>query len=349
MPGGTPVSTRLPGTDAASFGGDASWRRGVGLLWTFFILIAAGEAFVLAVYLLSGGFYWPKIGDVLRLLALCGVFLALWSGWTWTRWVLAAVALLAGLRTVLMSFLVDYHGVSPDPSRSAQALGTLVYLGALMALGFLYLGLAAYLVFSADVVAFAQHRREKGRGWVIVPVGLLVGGYCIFMLSAELLLRHSLEGMQKTMSRIAQDDMRTLAAQWNPDALKTVLDTEALQGWNVAGREGFMDALRPLGTYLGPGDEDAGVFVDIGGIGTSSFVRGECRETVRCSEGRATLGFLLLRPWFGPWRVVTVNVGDVQFYEPSAHTPATPPPAASPTGWFRSTTPAATPVPSTGG
>lgn len=336
-----PVRTRAPGTEPVGDGGDANWRRGVGILWTLFVLIALGEAFNLAVYLMAGGSDWLTVGNALRLFALCGGFLALWRGWTWTRWVLAVIALLVGVRTVLFSFIVNDYGRSAASAQAGQAIIAFVYFVVLLAVGVLYVVLAACLVFSADVVAFTEHRRKEGRRWMIVPVGLLVGGYYVAMLGAEYTLRHSLEDMRSVMSRLAQENVRTMVADWNPDSIKGFLDEKALRNWPDVSREGFMSTLRPLGTYLGPGDEDAGVFLNPGGIGTASAIRGECHETVRCSEGRATLNFTFTRPLFGSWRVESLNVGTIEFYEPAASRPKPPPTTTA--------TPAVPPAPSTGG
>lgn len=340
LPERAPVSARLPGTDAASYGGDMSWRRGTVVLWTLFGLIAAGEAFILAVYLLAGGSHWPTVGDALRLSALGGVFVALWFGWTWTRWVLAVVAFLVGMGRLMLSFRADYHGLNAESAQLAQAVGTLFFLGVLLAVGALYLILSAYLVFSADVLAFTRHRREEGRQWVIFPVGLAVGSYWVAMIGAHFVLHRGLESMRPTLALLARKDAETVAANWDPNALPTFLDAGALNAWPDAGRQNLMNVLRPLGSYLGPGDEDALVSTRADQIGTRFFIRGTCHETLRCTEGRVTFLFAFARPISGPWRAVDLSVGNIQFYKPPA-------PAAAPTPV--PVTPAATPVPSTGG
>ena len=316
-----------------------SWRRGVAVLWILFILIALGEVFELLVYLAAAGSQWLGliavfwVSDVLRLVAVCGGFVALWLGWGRTRWGLAVVAFLVGARTVLGSFLVDYHRLNPDAAAAPEAFGTLFYFGATLALGVLYLILAAYLLFSADLLAFVQHRREAGRGWVVVPVGLLVGVYCAAMLSARFVLRHELEGMRPEMLRLARHDAEAMASHWDPASIVSFLDPKSLEYWPEAGRQNLMNILQPLGSFLGPGEEQSTVRINPGEFGTSFFIRGTCQEVVRCTEGRATFSFTLVRPFSGPWRVVDLSMGDLQLYNPLK-------PAAIP---------AATPVPPPGG
>ena len=331
IPDQAPASTRLPGTDAASYGGDVNWRRGVAILWVLFGLIAVGEAFELLVHQATGGSQWSELPTVCRLLIVGSGFLALWFGWSWTRWALAAVAFFVGGATLLLSFRADYHGLNPDSA--AQGFGVLFHLGAIIALGAAYLILAAFLIFSVDLLAFVQHRWESGRGWVAAPVGLLVAGYCAAMGGAPFVLHRELESTRPAMLRLARHDAEVMAAHWDPESIPTFLDAKALESWPDAGRQNLMNLLRPLGTYLGPGEEGSGVFFDPTRIGASDCIRGTCQEAVRCTEGRTVFYFALARPLFGPWRVVDFSMRNRQFYNP-------PKPAANP---------AATPVPSTGG
>ena len=244
---------------------------------------------------------------------------------------MAALAFLVGANTLLHSFRADYHGLNPDST--VEGFSVLVNLGAIIALGTLYLVLAAFLIFSADLLAFVQHRWEAGRGWVAVPVGVLVVGYCAAMLCVPFVLHRELENTRPAMLRLARDDAEAMAIRWDPDAITTFLDAKALESWPDAGRRNLMNLLRPLGTYLGPGEEGSGVFFDPTRIGASDCIRGTCQEAVRCTEGRTIFYFALARPLFGPWRVVDFSMRSTQFYNP-------PKPAANP---------AATPVPSTGG
>ena len=101
-----------------------------------------------------------------------------------------------------------------------------------------------------------------------------------------------------------------------------------------------MRTIRPLGTYLVSSDEGARAVFYYDSSAKALMVHGECRETVRCTNGHATFSFSMQRPLAGGWRVVQLSVGEVEFYKPTTPEPAPAAPAASP---------AATPVPSTGG
>ena len=139
--------------------------------------------------------------------------------------------------------------------------------------------------------------------------------------------------MRPEMLGLARQDAANLAARWDPDSITGFLDPKSLEYWPEAGRQNLMNILRPLGSYLGPGEEQATVRMNPDRFGTSYFIYGNCQEVVRCSEGRATFYFTLVRPFFGPWRVVDLSMGNMQLYDPLK-------PGASPT---------ATPTPPTGG
>lgn len=315
-------STRLPGADAAGGGGDASWQRGVTVLWVLFGLIAAAEALLLTVYLSAGGLQWPHVSDVFRLTVFCGVFLALWLGWYWTRWVLAVVAFFAGARTLVLVLVTSNRGAGSEYLTSAELFGSTVYTGILVLVGTLYLALAAYLIFSADVLAFTEHRRQEGRAWVVFPVALLLGIYWATMLGGDFALRRWLAGTRASMEQLARTDVRRIAAGWDPASLATVLDSQALQAWPPEGREGFMQTVRPLGTYLVSSDVSAQTAFDHDPATMAMQVRGEYQEVVRCTNGHARFVFRMTRPLMGSWRVNYVTVGEVEFY--------TSPPSPSP-------------------
>ena len=135
---------------------------------------------------------------------------------------------------------------------------------------------------------------------------LLVGGYWDVMIGAQFFVHRQLETLRPEMLRVARHDAEIMAAHWDPDAVITFLDPESLKVWPEAGRKNFMDLLRPLGSYPGSHEEESALYVNATEVNGPFFIRGTCRETVRCTEGRTTLSFTLARPLSGPWRVVDI-------------------------------------------
>ena len=112
-------ASRLPGTYAANYGGEEmNWRRGVGVLWTLFVLAGAAELLRAAFYLLAGHAGWPLTYEVVRVGIAAAVFVTLWLGWGWSRWLLVVADFLFGAWTIIM--VVAGHVAQHSPEAGAE-------------------------------------------------------------------------------------------------------------------------------------------------------------------------------------------------------------------------------------
>ena len=343
---------RLPGTYAANYGGDdMDWRRGVGVLWTLFALAVAGELVRAAFYLLAGYADWPLFPDLARVSIGALVFTALWLGWGWTRWVLVVTDFLFGVWLVMMVVAKLPPG---EP--------TIVSLPKL-ALGVIYLCSAGYLAFSADVVDFARHRREEGRGWVVAPVALLAAGYVTLVCLAQVPYWFYLEVEAVPAEQFGDETLQAMCARWNPDALAARGDEAFLTAWPEAARRAALASLSPLGelkdlskhvnvdrTAVNPsgnrfimryqyGQKKTGtaqghdrpnlVRIKIDGTTTDASGGGFVlqyhydRERVNFAHGHAHFGLVLMKHPLGGWRLDNFVVYDLVM-DPAPGRPPSP-------------------------
>ena len=241
---------RLPGTYAANYGGDdMNWRRGVGVLWTLFALAATGEILRAAFYLLAGHAGWPLAYDVARVSIGAAVFVALWLGWGWTRWVLAVTDFLFGAWLTIMVVAGHMAQNAPDAVARGQLPpgDPIVETLPKLALGVVYLFTAGYLAFSADVVDFVRHRREEGRGWVVVPVALLAAAYVALVVTAQVPYWFYVGAEVVGAKQFGDETLRAMCDHWNPDALGARGDEAFLTMWPDATRKSALASLSPLG------------------------------------------------------------------------------------------------------
>ena len=120
-------NSRLPGTYAANYGSDPSWKRGATVLCLLFGLAAAAEFFRAVFSVWSGTRLLPVEPETGRLIEMgrvvgeATIFLLLWVGWSWVRWVLVAADFLFGAFFLITAVapLPTPAGHSPSPRGSS--------------------------------------------------------------------------------------------------------------------------------------------------------------------------------------------------------------------------------------
>ena len=327
---------RLPGTYAANYGDDMNWHRGVAVLWTLFGLAALGELVHAAFYMLAGHAGWPLSYDLARVGVGALVFLTLWLGWSWTRWLLVVADFLFGMWLVI--WVVAGHTASGQPPPGMEAVPGEALIETLpkLALGIIYLFTAGYLAFSADVIDFTRHRREEGRGWVFIPVLVLVTIYVALVATAQVPYWLWIALQSKRAQTFGDETMHAMTDHWNSDALAAQGDEHFLQTWTPEFRGKALGSLAPLGTLQklnGVSTAMLPTTVDDQGGGFLVQYRYDVQR-VNFSHGHAHFNLLLTKHPFGSWRLDNFEVDDVNFdtapkpLPPAAPVPA---PAAAPT------------------
>ena len=329
-----PVRTsRLPGTYAANYGGeDMNWRRGVGVLWTLFVLAGAAELLRAAFYLLAGHAGWPLSYEVVRIGIAATVFVTLWLGWGWSRWLLVVADFLFGAWTIIMVVAGHVAQHSPEAVLSGRlpAADPTIETLPKLALSVVCLITAGYLAFSADVVDFLRHRRENGRGWVVLPVGALAAGYVALVCLAQVPYWTwiGFEGFQA--KAFGDETLHAICDHWNPDSLAAQGDGDFLKVWTDAARKSSMASLSALGELKAMNKsftKAAGTATDAAGTG---FVLGYNydRERVDFTHGHAHFNFLVTKHPLGAWRLNNFVVYDIVMDPaPGAAAAAAPGPA----------------------
>lgn len=309
-------SSRLPGTYAANSGEDMNWRRGVTVLWVLFGLAAVGEIFHGAFYLLAGHAGWPLNRDAVRVGVGSLVFLTLWLGWGWTRYLLVVVDFGFGIWMVVWS-VAEHVAVGARPISAQQQMASSALIETLpeLALGILYLVTAAYLAFSADMVDFARHRREEGRGWVFVPVLALAAVYTLVVLTLQLPYRIWLGVQERGAQQFGDDTVRAMAEHWDPQTLTDRGDEAFLRAFPPEFRKSSMASLSPFGGLQRLEEARANALpttVDASGFG---FVEQYSYDVKRVdfAHGHAHFSFFLTRGLLGPWKLDNFIVDQVAF------------------------------------
>ena len=326
-------SSRLPGTYASNYGGDPSWRRGVAVLWVLFGLAAVGEFFRALFNVLSGNPGLPFPYEAGRIGIEAGVFVLLWIGWSWLRWLLVAVDFLFGVFFIMTVMAPLPIGPAGAVARSAPALVTMPQL----ALGMIYLISAGYFAFSADVIGFTRHRRGEGRGWVVVPVALFAGACAWALLNVQPLCAMVFARWQPEVGQFATESLRAIAQSWDVAAYDQRADEDYLKVWTKDDQR-----VPTFGTLTGLGAIQSVPAVKIGEAvpsinrNNSGFlVRYHCTfGKLRCAHGTlANFGCLVSRRLpMGPWRLENLDLVDPEFDPAPPAAPATPniPPPATP-------------------
>ena len=314
----TPVrASRLPGTYAANYGGeDMNWRRGVGVLWTLFLLAGLCECLRAAFYVMAGHAGWPLSYDVAKVSIGAAVFVTLWLGWGWTRWVLVVADFLAGVWLIIMVIAGHMAQHSPAAVASGQlpAADPIIETLPKLALGVVCLCTAGYLAFSADVVDFLRHRREEGRGWVVAPVAALAAGYVALVCLMQVPYWFYV-GLETAPARAFGDHaLRTLSARWNSDDLASLGDDDFRKFWPEATRKTVLGSLAPLGELKDVNTlvaKFSGTGVDASGM---SFIMAyNCDgERVEFAHGHARFDFFLIKHPFGAWHLNNFTVSEIK-------------------------------------
>lgn len=328
------TSSRLPGTYAANYGGDPNWKRGVSVLWLLFGLAAVAEFFRALFLVWSGTRALPLPYETGRIVAEAAVFLLLWVGWSWPRWVLVAVDFLFGVWFILSVVAPLPAGPGGQVARSAPALVTLPQL----ALGVIYLFTAGYMAFSADVIGFTRHRREEGRGWVIVPLALIVGAYAFVVCNVQPYCQRLFEQWKPQAAQFATESFHAMARNWDVGAYEQRADPEYLKVWTPDQRRMTFGTLAGYGPSTNLPDtkmiDQPQASVTRNGNGFQ--VSYDCEfGKVRFAKGSGNFGCLVTRRMFGPWQLEKLVVSEPEF-DPA-------PPAATPSP-ASATVPGATPA-----
>ena len=313
-------------TSTAGYDEDANWRRGVTFLWILFGLIALAEACHVAFDAFDGYTAGLPVSDLFRVCLLCGVFLTLWFGWNWTRWLLVVFAFLFGAgQLVGLMRLTDMQLRAGAATESQPLPGHLLYNAPILAAAVLYLLLAGYLAFASDVPAFTRHRREEGRGWVAVPVALLLAAYVAVLFIMPLVYKIWLDGQREDARKFGQETLRAISERWDPAVFASRCDEELLAYFQEGDRQRMMASLAPLG----PVQDAAGEVSRLSSrfdAGQQGFVlRGGYVAQGQFAHGKARLTFALKRSFSGPWRVRLITAENISFDPAPAATPAASP------------------------
>ena len=314
-------ASRLPGTYAANYSDDPNWRRGVTVLWLLFGLAAAAEFFRALFIAWSGNKGLPPEYEAGRIGAEAVVFLLLWVGWSWPRWLLVAVDFLFGawfIISVVAPLPTDPRG--PVAAHPGVGFATIPQL----ALGVIYLASATYLAFSADVIGFVRHRREEGRGWVVVPLILIVGATAVLVCNVQPFCKALFEQWRPEAAQFATESLRDMAQNWDVAAYEKRADPEYLKVWTEDQRR------LTFGTLAGFGPSHnlpAAKMVDepqagVARGGGAFLVSYDCEfGKVRFAHGSGSFGCIVSRHMFGPWQLENLVVSEPEF-DPAPAAPA---------------------------
>ena len=336
----TPVrGTNLLAASSSGYSEDSNWRRGITWLWVLFGGIALAEA-CYAVFAALGGYtlQLPPGYDLIPVYLLCAVFLTLWFGWNWTRWILALFAFLFGAwLAVTLLRETDVQLQAGAGIKGQPGTGFLAKLP-LVAASLLYLILALYLTFGSDVAAFTKHRREEGRGWVAVPIALLLGVYVVAMMAVPDLYKIWMRQQQAAVTDYGRDTLRTAAEHWDSAVLAARFDDSLLERVPPETRAKMLAIYTPLGPLQRTDQEVSHVSSQFDPQENRFVLRGDYTAWGQFAHGKDHFSFNVSRSLFGPWQVSLFTEDGMAVDRPPA--PAAPVPAA---------TPAASPVPPAAG
>ncbi len=312
---------RLPGTYAANYESDMNWRRGVAVLWILFGAMAVCEAVYTAFYYLQGGVDYFSPFTAGRLVAEAALFLALWVGWGWLRWVLASVDFLYGAWLVM--WLIASHtrdpNAPPDTPPPVWGIASIPIL----ATALVYLTTAMYLAFSADVLDFLRHRREEGRGWVVAPLAALVGFYLLTLFSAQTIYLRWLNLERASAARFVTESVQTISTQrWDAEAYESRADPGYLKTWFEGDRKDVFHQLSRLGEFRDAASPPkAAVGSSLDATGGGYVVRGQVQlGQVNFVHGNTVFTIDVTRTLFGPWKMQSFDAGNPRFDAASSST-----------------------------
>ncbi len=310
--------SRLPGTYAANYGREPSWKRGLFVLLLLFGLagVAAFLRVLVIVWSSSRGLpLLPETGRLVEIGRIAGVavlFSLLWTGWNLPRWLLATVVFFFGL-----FFVITVAAPLPTPPGAIPVLnGGRIVSAPQLALGVIYLVTAAYLIFSMDVISWARHRREAGRGWLILPVALVAGAYAFALGNVQPYYRQQFERWKPEAAQFATEGLSAMAQNWDVAAYDQRADPEYLKLWTADKRQPTFATLAGLGPATSAlpeakvtGEPRASVTRDGGSFQVSytcDFGR------VKFAHGSAAFGCIVSRSIRGVWHLQDLLVGDLE-------------------------------------
>ena len=334
----TPVrGANLLTTSTVGYNEDASWRRGITLLWIVFGGIALAEA-CYAVFGALGGYTLPVPPgfDLARVCLLCGVFLTLWFGWNWTRWILALFAFLFGLWLAVTLLRETDIQLQASAGTKGQPASAIIEKAPLVAASLLYLILSLYLTFGSDVPAFTKHRREEGRGWIALPIALLLGAYVVAIMAVPNLVNLWVHQQQEAAKNFGRDTLRAISEHWDSATLMARCEDQLLQKIPPDSQKKMLVMYTPLGPLQNVIQESSHASSLFDAQEQRFVVRGDYIALAQFAHGRDQFSFNVARSLFGPWQVSLYSEEGLSVDRP----PAPPAPAA---------TPAASPVPPAGG
>ena len=330
-------ASRLPGTYAANYGSEPSWKRGLFVLLLLFGLAAVAGFLRVLVIVWSGSRGLPllpetgRLVEIGRIAGVATLFALLWTGWSLPRWLLAVVIFFFGL-----FFVITVAAPLPTPPGAIPVLnGGRIVAAPQLALGVIYLVTAAYLVFSMDVISWARHRREAGRGWVILPVALVAGAYAFALSNVQPYYRQQFERWKPEAAQFATEAMRAVAQNWDLAAYEQRADPEYLKIWTPDQRKMTFGTLAGLGATpaFPEGKETDEPKPSVTRDGRSFQVSYTCDfGKVRSAHGTADFGCIVSRSIGGVWHLQNLLISDPVFDPaPDAVAPATPPGAPATT------------------
>ncbi len=327
--------SRLPGTYAANYGREPSWKRGLFVLLVLFGLAGVAGFLRVLVIVWSGSRglpLLPETGHLVEIGRIVGVavlFSLLWTGWSLPRWLLAAVIFFFGL-----FFVITVVAPLPTPPGAIPVLnGGRIVSAPQLALGVIYLITAAYLIFSVDVISFARHRREAGRGWLILPVALVAGAYAFALSNVRPYSRQQFEQWKPEAAQFATEGLRAMVQNWDLAEYEKRADPEYLKVWKLDQRKGTFGTLAGLGPVASALPE-----AKVTGEPAASMSRdGNTFQVdynydfgkLRFAHGSATFGGVVSRSIRGVWQLQNLIIGELE-NDPDPATAAPAPTATAP-------------------
>jgi len=196
--------SRLPGTYAAHYEREPSWRHGRLLLIVFMALdTLSGIQF--AFQALLGGDVEQLLVLGTRELILAAIYFAFWIGWGWTRWLLAILNFFVGVW--LLIWTLRLGGIPP------LVTGLLFFS---IAVDF---AAAAFFAFSADLIAFITHQRQHRQVAALVIIAAILAVY-LATLPALWAGYHAWRNLLIARAQAyAEQCVREIGAHWNPEEI----------------------------------------------------------------------------------------------------------------------------------
>lgn len=369
---------RPAGGYTGSLGKERSWQRGIGLVWTGFLVAMALEALRAAFYLMAGKVGWPPVNylllshgpvlpvDLIRLVLVCTFFVGLWVGQGWLRYVFGLASLLSSV-WVFSEVFGSYHAMGKFKATGETAVPILSSMENLpmIALAILYLVLAAYVFFSTDLQEFTLHRRANGRIWALLLATVVAfGGLAAIIGAPQPYYNKWVQQQRDSAVAFGEDTLRKMSDAWDPTSIDDRIDPGFATGFTPAARQTTFANFKDLGRLqdahtapaaataapapdplnkVPPAPADAPLAINHNPDGSVGQTHAHY-DTTGATFEHGSVRFILdlVRDATGPWRIAKLDAKDVNIQRPKRATP--PPDTASPApdGTTPSPSPAAT-------